>query len=389
MNKYSKNMYDNYKVKVYDALEFYNNENNLLKYYKEEIINDLKNIKTLNLEDEFILDNKLKKEEMNKLKRLFENEYYNKNYNSNSSFLNTIARLEILKTKKESEIKEINFSKNKNNKYHHYFNRYSDDIDNIKIRIYFDCCELNKKILFEFIKNFSFKLEFNGFEIYNLNFFNIMFQFNDSIKINYDDKYIEFKIIKESINISSLSYTSVDLYISFEKFNNYKNFILITEECFLEHSNRIYKNNTFYKTLEFKNYNNLNYFINSFSKSYSFLIYFNDIDYIKDIKSINIITNNNDIIELEYNLFYIGDIPFYIVYSDNRIENINTFIDKYFTNFEKNNEFVYFDSSNIKSFNIQFYEKLDNYNNKIGISNLNLNIIEYGDKFAYKKYVNN
>ncbi len=385
---YDNKIYNRFKVKIYDIVDYYN-ENTLYKSYKDNIINDLKNSKIIEMQDEFITEDEKKKEDINKLKKLFKRINVFDNYNNDESFTKCIKRLIIYNSEKESYIKETNFVKNKENKYEYTFVKNdADDIDNLKIRIYFDCFELTRKILLDFINNFIFKLEIGGNNIYNMNFFNFMFEFNNSIKINYDNKYIEFKLIRENLRLCSLFYHQINIYFDFNKFNYYKNFILYQELSLIDTSKRYYKNNHYYKTIEFHNYNNINKFINTFERSYSFLIYFKDIDYISDIKSISIITNTNKVIELNYDLFYIGEIPFYIVYTDNRISNIDNFINKYFKNLDKENEFISLKYEKIKKLDIKFYDNVSDYENKIAITNIFLNFLIYTDFMMGKIFYN-
>ncbi len=373
MNEYI-TIYKNIGLKVYDFLYYYKNKD-INKYFfkknKEELKDELKEElkKELNIiknEDEFIIKDKKKKKDLNELKKLVAKNLY---LDKTKLALNKLYLCNLDK----STFDEIKFfNKNISNKYEYELIRTHDVTENIKLKIYFDCIELNKKVLLEFIKEFNYEFIFENCFYSNKNMFNIMFENNKSIKIDYEKKYIEFDMIINCIYDISLSMVNKKIKINFRKFKNYKKFSLKIIKSYLNDDNRNainkFNEHSKYVTL-IENYNNLEKFKFSADYSFGFIIYSNnnDNDYFIDLKNITFFD-----IEVNFDIFYIGEIPFYIIYFDNTIKDINDFINKIY-NINEKNTYIATSINYIKYMKFNFYNYNKNYLDKICFSNITVN----------------
>lgn len=346
-------------LNVYDFM-YYNKlgEKYLLSYYKNELKKELDNNQYIQ-EDEFINKDNKKKLLLSQLRLIVDSKYDFNYFIKNKLFSNEI------KIKALEPIIFINKLNKHNNIISNILKFKNTKLNKIILKIEFNCFKLTDKLLYNLIKELKIIIKINRYEYYNKNLLNILFENNKSYVINYEKKYLEFQLIKPVLHTDLLYYSEKEIIIDFGKFTDWNLFKLDFDETYNNTNCSGYEQYVTY----IKNYNNIESLLKKENYSFGFIIYTNNVDYTIDIK--NIIIKN---IEVNFDIFYIGDIKFYIVYFNNTITDINDFIDKIY-NIKKTNTYV---ALNLKDLNkddikINFYNYDKNYNDKICISNIDLN----------------
>ncbi len=362
MSEYIK-IYKNIGLQVYDFIYYnkhkdnylFNNYKNKLKdefNFKLELESDIK-------KDKFIKEDNKKKKKLSELKTLIKNNY---DFNSNCPF----EKLKKLNSDYNNFKKFIIKNNNFNSHIFEIIRKNIKSINKFICKINLNSFKLTDAKLFEFINNFKISMNIDKCKIYDKNFFNIMLENNKSIKIDYINKYLEFEILFKKINEDFCSNADLIFNLNFGKFNEWISFELNIDYTI---TNIINNNNYIdnYITNVF-NYNNLESLLKSNLYSFGFIIYSNDISYKLDIK--NIFIKN---IEVNFDILYIGDILFYVIYFDNTISNVHEFIDKLY-NIKKTNNYVALELQSLKNedIKINYYNYDKKYENKICISNISI-----------------
>lgn len=346
--------------------------NNLKKKFKQLVSN-------INIDNSIYIDTDIN------------NNSLNSSYN-NTLYFNNINKINYLENN-SNNILNLTESYNKLsiNKYFISIPKICNRITETKLKIYFNKDNTKTNIIYNLMKNFKFMLELNGSNLYSKNFYNIMIEYKDNIIFNDNDNFIEFNLFSNNIDIYRLQYSDIKIIIEFNNFINYEKF-----DCIYKYNNNCNYNGEYPNSkqlfFQFINYNNFDNYLNE--NSCGFILYFDELNYKPDITNIYLTDNkNNKNIYLKFQLIYIYNISFYIVFIDKQITNYTQFKNKFFSNNKINTldiliNYSYFNLLDLQDkYKINFDITNNDYKDKIKIINISPNILQIINNVGFLDFI--